>query len=73
MRTALRFPLRSSVECYLGDEEGWVKGTVVALYHREPSWEAGRWAPYQIRLTGGADEGALMWAPVDEDSCVRAG
>lgn len=70
VRTTLRFPIESTVECFLG--EGWTTGTVVAHYHREPSWEPEQWAPYQIRIDDGRGGTALIFAPVDEDTCVRA-
>jgi hypothetical protein len=74
IRTALRFPLGAAVECYLGDDEGWVQGVVVKLYHREESWEASKWAPYQVKLNDGSvGAGTLVWAPEDSDLCVRKG
>jgi len=72
VRTTLRFPLMSTVECFLGEEHGWAIGTVVAHYHREPSWDPIKWAPYQIKLEDGKGGSALIFAPVDNDSCVRA-
>lgn len=75
VRTTLRFPLESVVECNI-EEEGWVLGVVVKHYHTDPSWEPGRWAPYQIKLaddTGSSrEDGGLVWAPTDENDCVRA-
>ena len=75
VRSTLRFPLEAVVECYIGEERGWVLGVVVKHYHREPSWEPSRWVPYQIRLEEeepGATGATLLWAPVDDDTCVRA-
>jgi hypothetical protein len=74
VRTTLRFPLDSVVECNLGDGEGWMLGVVVRHYYSDPSWEAGRWVPYQIKLSDeSVQEGErLVWAPVDENDCVRA-
>ena len=64
----------------------WARGVVVAHFHVEPSWPEGQWAPYQVRIDGvqvpdgKPDEsalklmssGELIWAPVDEDACIRA-
>jgi len=72
VRTTLRFPVRTIVECFLGEDHGWVEGTVVAHYHREPSWDPIKWVPYQIKLEDGQGGTALIFAPVDNDSCVRA-
>ena len=85
VRSALRFPVGSVVECYLGDAVGWSLGVVVKRYHVEASMEPGRWVPYQIRLeeaavppagpitgSGAPSGGTLVWAPVDDDRCVRA-
>ena len=74
VRTALRFPQGSVIECNLGEEQGWALGVVMQHYYMDPSWEPGRWVPYQIKL---ADEtltegDRLVWAPVDESDCVRA-
>ena len=73
VRTTLRFPLESVVECHLGEDEGWALGVVVSHYYADPSWEPGRWAPYQIKLADDSGVGdRLVWAPVDENDCVRA-
>lgn len=77
VRTTLRFPLNSAVECFLGEQLGWATGKVVKHYHCEPKWEPTEWAPYQIKLDEGQRQlpdggGALIFAPLDEDSCVRA-
>lgn len=76
VRTTLRFPLNARVECFLGDQLGWATGKVVKHYHREPSWNIADWAPYQIKLDEGQEKlpdggGALIFAPLDDDSCVR--
>ena len=51
-----------------------VRGVVIALFHREPSWPPERWAPYQVLLDDGphAHAGEKIYAPVDIDQCVRA-
>ena len=67
VRSTLRFGVGSHVECFLEDE-GWRHGVVVATYHKEPSWEPGKWAPYQINLDGGL----LIYAPEYDDACIRA-
>ena len=74
VRSALRFPLDAVVECYMGKEKGWALGVVTRHYHRDPSWETSRWVPYQIRLEEGAagTDATFVWAPVDDDTCVRA-
>ena len=74
VRTTLRFALNAVVECYLGEYRGWAIGVVVKHYHSEPSWEPGRWVPYQIKLEESVFDGkdTLLWAPVDDDTCVRA-
>ena len=74
VRSALRFAVGASVECNLGDGE-WARGTVVAQFHREPSWPKGQWAPYQVEVqtqSDGRDATSLIFAPVDEDECIRA-
>ena len=73
VRTTLRFPVTSVVEAFLGEEHGWAVGVVVRHYHREPSWEPGRWAPYQIKVSEGPHGfgGEHIFAPVDTDACVR--
>jgi len=74
VRSGLRFEVGAAVECRMGDEDRWIKGTVVARYYREEGWEPERWAPYQIRLDApeGRGESVLIFAPADDDACVRA-
>ena len=54
----------------------WVRGTVVAHYHREPDWPAQLLAPYRVRLDGKVegheDKEVYIWAPLDADECIRA-
>merc|ERR1712146_15219 len=61
----LRFAVDSRVEC--NAEGGWQKGTVVALMYRDEYMPPGMIAPYQIKL----DSGALIYAPADDDQCIR--
>lgn len=72
IQSGLRFKVGSVVEAYLGEDHGWALGVVVRLFHHEPSWEPGRWVPYQIKLEGVGGAGdTLIWAPEDNDACVR--
>ena len=67
----LRFKVGSEVECQMGTE-GWVPGVVVACWYREDDWPKHRPdAPYQVRLTAGADRVRLIYAPIDNNSCIR--
>ena len=62
---ALRFSLGTRVECRAAD--AWRPGTIVQHFYTQASFQ-GRYAPYQIRL----DDGRLIYAPKDEDTCIRA-
>ena len=62
----LRFGLGSAVQCNRG---GWEPGKVVAHFYREDPWPADEFVPYQVRLDGC---GSLIYAPEDDDSCIRA-
>ena len=61
-----RFDVGARVEC-CRDEGVWDRGTVVQHHYREPDWPLEAWAPYQIQL----DDGGLIFAPVDDDRCIR--
>ena len=56
----------------------WVSGTVVALWYREKSWPETKYCPYQVKLDSRvipkeqAKSGILIYAPTDEDGCIRA-
>ena len=50
-------------------------GVVVQHYYHDPAWPPSQWVPYQIKLadgSGSSDDERLVWAPVDENDCVRA-
>jgi len=61
---ALRFGVGDRVECNVGV---WQPGTIIKTHYKEPSFEAGFTAPYQIQL----DMGNLIFAPDDEDRYIR--
>ena len=62
----LRFAMGDKVECNAAD--GWSSGTITKLMYREDFMPPGFVAPYQIRL----DDGTMIYAPADEDACIRA-
>jgi len=66
-RAALRFGIGERVECNIGDE--WAKGTVVDLLYQNTAEEsrASQVSPYQVAL----DRGGLIFAPLDDDRCIR--
>ena len=64
----LRFDVGERVECHVGDDN-WETGEVVKLWYREDdSFEDAYFVPYQVLLD---DTGDLIFAPTDEDSCIR--
>ena len=69
----LRFRPGSRVECKIRDSSaangGFHPGTVVGTFYREDHWRPGLCAPYQVKLDG---ERKLIYAPADNDSCIRA-
>jgi len=60
-----RFCIGDRVDCNCKD--GWCQANIVEHRYREPEWNKGRFVAYQCRL----DDGALVFAPLDHDSCVR--
>ena len=54
------------VKCFVGGNK-WAPGRIIKLHHHEASFEPGFFAPYQIRL----DDGGLIYAPEDRDTCIR--
>ena len=66
----LRFPVGTRVECCIArGPDGWAPGTVVGHWYRAPQWPTGQFAPYQIKLD---ETDALIFAPQDQDNCIRA-
>ena len=66
-----RFAVGDSVLCLISDDETrcpWKSGTVIALDYKESNWAAGKTVPYQVEL----DDGELVFAPFDNDTCIRA-
>ena len=64
-----RFAVGDSVLCLISDDEfrcPWKSGTVIALDYKESNWTAV--VPYQVEL----DDGELVFAPFDNDTCIRA-
>lgn len=62
----LRFGPGVRVECW--SRHRWCPGTIVAMHYRDPDWEAGCCAAYQVRL----DNGFLIFSPSDSPICIRA-
>ena len=59
-------------------EGTFLKGTVVNHHYREPHWESGLFAPYQVKLDKGShgvvpeNDVGLIYASEDNDSFIRA-
>mmetsp|Transcript_12206 Transcript_12206/g.26025 ORF Transcript_12206/g.26025 Transcript_12206/m.26025 type:complete len:424 (-) Transcript_12206:155-1426(-) len=63
---ALRFKVGDKVEANAADG-GWKVGTIVELMYRSEFMPPGFVAPYQIKL----EDGTLIYAPADDNACVR--
>ena len=63
---SLRFAVGARVECARGGDT-WAPGRVIKLHYHEEGFEPGFFAPYQIEL----DDGGLIYAPDDDDNCIR--
>ena len=71
--TTLRFEVGTRVRCRIGPgEDGWSPGEVVSHWYRGASWPTGQYAPYQVRLDRRDMGSGLIFAPYDDDACVRA-
>lgn len=65
-KQSLRFAVGDAVQCRTGSNS-WSKGKVVDLLYREEFMPPGMVAPYQVEL----EDGALIFAPRDEDPVIR--
>ena len=66
----LRWRVGDDVECWWRNSEApgcWLRGTVLSHWWRAEQWPKGQYAPYQVRLSNGT----LIFAPRDDDSCIR--
>ena len=71
--TTLRFEVGTRVRCRIGPgEDGWSPGEVVSHWYRGASWPTGQYAPYKVRLDRRDMGSGLIFAPYDDDACVRA-
>jgi len=69
----LRFEVGTRVRCRVGPgEDGWAAGAVVAHWYRGRSWPTGQYAPYQVQLDRQDMGSGLIFAPYDDDACIRA-
>ena len=68
-RPDLRFAVHDRVERRLTPDPttGWVPGTIVSLYYREPWWPPTTVVPYEVLL----DDGTFIFAPKDVDAVIR--
>ena len=62
---ALTFKVGDKVQCNC--ERNWRKGEVVKLWYRDDLWEAGRYAPYQVKL----ESGELIYVPRDAAVLIK--
>jgi len=62
----LRFRKGDRVKCQA--EDGWEEGVIVEYFYRDKFMPMGFVAPYQVKL----DSGAVVFAPVDSDKCIKA-
>lgn len=70
---ALRFEVGTRVRCRVGPgEDGWAAGAVVAHWYRGSAWPTGQYAPYQVQLDRKDMGSGLIFAPYDDDACIRA-
>ena len=68
--TQLRFPVGQLVQCCTdqGGEFPYEPGIIVDTFYTERSWPEGDMAAYQVQM----DDGRLIWAPYDQDGCIKA-
>eukprot|EP00310_Coccolithus_braarudii_P025161 CAMPEP_0183335896 /NCGR_PEP_ID=MMETSP0164_2-20130417/4040_1 /TAXON_ID=221442 /ORGANISM="Coccolithus pelagicus ssp braarudi, Strain PLY182g" /LENGTH=259 /DNA_ID=CAMNT_0025505325 /DNA_START=1 /DNA_END=781 /DNA_ORIENTATION=+ len=77
-----RFPLGALAECRVGLDD-WCRCTVMGYMYREERWEAGRYAPYQVRIESvlpgsinaeelGKLKGKVIWLTKDNAENIRA-
>ena len=66
-----RFRLGDTVECFLGGDRDWARGTIVKHLYRDACWHypPGYLVPYQIKL----DDGRLIYCPADHNGLIRKG
>ena len=64
--SALRFRVGARVECRRFTH--WQPGTVVDLFYEQTDFAPGMCAPFQVEL----DDGTLIFAPRDDNDCIRA-
>lgn len=67
----LRFGVGQTVECRMGADD-WGRGTIIGLLYREADWPQGQVAPYQVLLEGDNLTARTIWAPADNDECIRS-
>ena len=62
--TKTQYNLGDRVMCKL---DSWKEGTIIKVWYREPLWETGRYAPYQVEL----NDGRRVYIPRDTDIFVK--